>query len=1658
MRTGGKGGFQPGEDLLPAPAPPAAPAPPTLSFTPAADAGSTDRDVLIGYQLFLGRDPESSFVIADAKNSPVGAFIRALMGSGEFQSAVLDKLAAGRPLPHEAASAVPSPDHLDWLFRYVRVPGRAETVLRAATSWGEWLRTIVAVPGFPNAPSRAGSAPDGVQAKDAADGFVLINVDQPKPGDRLAPGSLIEGSGWVIAPSDVAEVAIVLDGKLLTHARYGLPRPDVARRFPHYRHVDHCGFSFSAEVPPDIAPAGASVLSVSVRTLRGETGQKGVRLMLPEAQTAAANGASSGAGGGDPAWPIRLSVEEAVVDADRKFRLRGWAVSAATMGPIVISLGDTAQGETRIGLSRPDIASAHPNYANAAQSGFAFTGDIPAAVAPGPGFVRVQASDAAGQRRQTIIPITIPPPGCFVSPDREPKAAGNEIDLACDTTLLTTDGVLTVGGWAIARSGAPAIRVDLDGITLGEARLGGARPDVGARFPDVAGAEQSGFAFIHQLPRRPKKGVHTLTLLATSPAGGRCVTELPVVAEAPAASPAAIKLLEGLAPPPASPNPSSLTPAPVSRPVPPRVVPGLRLEVDRPALEDGAAREAVRGTLTIAGWAAGRAGVEDVSVYCDERLLGHAHMGMRREDIGAAFPEYKGSLLAGYALVLPPGTLPEGNHTIRVVARAAVDGTAPGTKGAAGAAAPELERRFTLRVERYDALPSEGQVRLGVPPAEAAFGLSLLQRAGCQPHFTIVIAATADLAGLEATLDGLHGQVYRQWSALVFLPDAASLKAASALVSAIDRSGRVSLLSLAPPIAKPVTKPAAKRQKAAAAAEAPGASVSNFAADSLPAGSFVVSLRAGDRLGADALLEFAIGSASNRKAVFIYADELRHDAAQSRRQPFFKPDWSPELMLSMNYVGRPWCAAAGLLSQAGLSPAGLVSGSDYDAALRLTEMAAAAPGGIVQVSRVLCDRGPLEDGAAAEQAALAAALERRGERATVEPGSAAGTWRIRRQPAGRAAGPRRPRGTVAGRVSIIMPTCAARGLVRTAIKTIRATSGPALRGGCDVEIVILDNTPVRDTRTRAWLRRSADVVVDMPGAFNWSKFNNVGARAATGEFLLFLNDDIEAREPGWLEAMLEQARRPEVGVVGARLLYPDGTVQHGGQFLADHHARHAFRFADRDAPGPFGLAAVTREMISVTGACQMMRARVFADLGGFEEAHSVVNNDLDFCLRSWQAGLSVVYTPHATLIHHELASRANLEDSYDEARFRSTWRTRFLRGDPFRSPRLCLDSDHYAIDQELPVMLHAGRRGPPADAVRRILAVKLDHIGDFLTALPALRSLKRRFPKARIDLLAPAASAELAKREKLISETIVFDFFHARSGEGQKGVGEAEFRALAERLAPNQYDIAIDLRMQPETRLVLPHTGAAFLAGYDHNNRFPFLDVALEWEGDSRLVAKRAHVSERLVQLVSATEDACRSEDLPPDATPLAAAQVPSLATLPRGFLERPLVCIHPGVGNVVRQWPAANYAALIDLLAEEGLHSVLIGGPEEAAIAEDILRRIAVPGSAESVAGRVRLAQLPDVMRACVLFVGNNSGPKHIAASLGMPTIGIHSGVVDATEWAPLGRQAVAIRRQMICGPCYLEFASDCPRSLACLTGLRPRDVFEACRRLLVQGRLASD
>jgi ADP-heptose:LPS heptosyltransferase len=144
-------------------------------------------------------------------------------------------------------------------------------------------------------------------------------------------------------------------------------------------------------------------------------------------------------------------------------------------------------------------------------------------------------------------------------------------------------------------------------------------------------------------------------------------------------------------------------------------------------------------------------------------------------------------------------------------------------------------------------------------------------------------------------------------------------------------------------------------------------------------------------------------------------------------------------------------------------------------------------------------------------------------------------------------------------------------------------------------------------------------------------------------------------------------------------------------------------------------------------------------------------------------------------------------------------------------------------------------------------------------------------------------------------------------------------------------------------------------------------------------------------------------------------------------------------------------------LIEESQMHVAIIGGPDEEEVAKSVLERVRNTRSVWNLIGKFKLGELPGFLSACALFVGNNSGPQHIAAGIGVPTIGIHSGVVDAHEWGPLGPMAIALRRDMVCSPCYLEKPEDCSRGLACLQGLRPGDVYRSCVALLQAGPAAS-
>jgi ADP-heptose:LPS heptosyltransferase/GT2 family glycosyltransferase len=1372
-----------------------------------------------------------------------------------------------------------------------------------------------------------------------------------------------------------------------------------------------------------------------------------------------------------------LDIEEprpgAVVNPGAQIPGRGWLVSDAEIDSVRLYIGDQFCGFATYGAFRPDVLERFPGFAQADQSGIVFVLQAPAAAQEAD--LVVVATTRSGRETRRVVPLHIGAPAAAPQAAPASDAALWPIRMFIEQARLDAAGLLRVRGWIASRTPVESLQLRAGDIALGVPELGLPRPDIAILHPEYPNAPMAGFRLVEHVAA-PGGEQLLLHVQAITSDGARRHLIMPVdrpsqsagveggASESPFCCDVASVDAEGqvilsgwaisadgivsigvehagqpvgeanigLARPdvgnrypriPGSRNSGFHFSYDMERPpesgetitlrvrhgegaeqaydIPlqlrtgvwaeqaPGLAASIRFNIDEPVLQGDHARDVVGAMFTVTGWAIAPGGIDTVEVTIDDRIPARAYYGARREDIAAALPELPDSLLSGFTLHAGTLGLAAGEHTVRVQVRSKDGDT--------------QSRAFAITCGEIAAPWELTRPKLG--QAEIDFGSAILDRSThCtfQIHICLPDATSQAFARARATADSLRAQAYRHWRAVLCAPQ---------------------------PLPAPQRRELGPLEGGADRSKDSGRDISR---------AFVCCLHAGDVLGADALLEFAVHAVLHPDDDFIYADERRRSPIDGHAAAFFKPGWSPDLLLSSNYIGRAWCATRAVIRTARIAAADFASIGGYAIALRLTENA----GNIGHIPRLLLDTtgAPRHATDRADRSALAEAVTRRGLRATLAAGRAPGTFRLRRKI------------TRPGRVSVIIPTVAARGLIETTIQGLRGkTDWP------DIEIIVIDNIPAgQGGHWKDWLREHADRVIDMPEAFNWSRFNNVAAASATGDYLLFLNDDIEITQPDWLAILVSHAQRPEVGVVGPQLLYPDGKVQQSGIFLTATGGRHLFRFAAADEPGPFGLAVSEREIIAVTGACMLMRRDAFEQAGGFNESHSIINNDVDYCLRARRAGQAVIFTPHANLIHHELASRAQLPDEYDRGEFQKDWASLLREGDPFFNPNLSQHSDLWSPQPEPIETIFAAHPLVARDRVRRILAIKLDHIGDFVTALPALRRLKQRFPAAELHVLCAAASAIIAELEPSIDFTVQFDFFHARSGKGRRDVARDELLELREKLAPYEFDLAIDLRLQPETRPVLQYTGAKWLAGFIQGDLFAWLDIALPWEGDEKLIPKRHHVSDRLTQLVEAVSVACEPPlrvKLP--GTPANArsrmASLRAFAGMPPSFRTGLLICVHPGAGSDTKQWPAAYFATLIDLLIEvHNARIILIGGPDEAPVAADVIARISHPEKVFSVASKAKLADLPVILRACDMFVGNDSGPKHLAAALGVRTLGIHSAVVDAREWGPIGQHVVALRRRVYCGPCYIAAAAQCPRGMACLTGLLPADAYRACERLL--------
>ncbi|MEO6872044.1 MAG: glycosyltransferase family 2 protein [Chthoniobacterales bacterium] len=556
---------------------------------------------------------------------------------------------------------------------------------------------------------------------------------------------------------------------------------------------------------------------------------------------------------------------------------------------------------------------------------------------------------------------------------------------------------------------------------------------------------------------------------------------------------------------------------------------------------------------------------------------------------------------------------------------------------------------FSLRQRWHE--PNEYQKwfeRHRVMPAQAAALRAEAEAFTAQPLISIITPVyNTPVEWLEEAVNSVAEQIYRNWE-LLLIDDASTDHATlHALEKIAARDPRFRVLHL-------------EKNR--------GISVASNHGLEAARGEWIGLLDHDDVLEPDALYQTAKLLQQNPEADLIYSDEDKLNET-GFDGPMFKPDWSPDLFLSYNYLCHFTTIRLSLVRELGGFRPEFDFAQDYDLFLRIMS----ATSRIFHVPRILYHWRRSEGSTSTNIRSKPDALEaaRRGltdHLARVhEPGHVAIDWRthgfrIRRHL------------KEEKKISIIISTRDRIDLLARCVASVEAKSSYL-----NYEIVVVDNDS-QSEEAQAYFQNFPHRLLRYEGPFNYSAINNFAVENTNAPWLLFLNNDTEVIEGGWLTAMAEHVQRPEVGAVGARLILRDETIQHAGVVLGVRGmVKHAFYGFPAESPGVCRQLQVTRNYSAVTAACMMTRREVFQDVGGFDEERlPVIFNDVDLCLKMRQAGYLVVYTPFAKLYHDESASRrASVEPSEAEV-LRERWPD-LIEHDPYYNPNLSREHADFSL-------------------------------------------------------------------------------------------------------------------------------------------------------------------------------------------------------------------------------------------------------------------------------------------------------------------------------------------------------------------------------------------
>jgi len=449
---------------------------------------------------------------------------------------------------------------------------------------------------------------------------------------------------------------------------------------------------------------------------------------------------------------------------------------------------------------------------------------------------------------------------------------------------------------------------------------------------------------------------------------------------------------------------------------------------------------------------------------------------------------------------------------------------------------------------------------------------------------------------------------------------------------------------------------------------------------SLASGEFIGFLDHDDALASYALYEVVKTLNEKTDIDFVYTDEDKISRTGKRLDPHFKPDWSPDMLRSQNYITHFAVIRKKVIDEVGGFREGYDGSQDYDLFLRVTEITS----NIAHVPTVLYHWRMAPQSAAstshakpyayvAAKKAIKDSLKRRKVEAAVDYGITTGFYRVKYKLFSNPT------------VSIIIATRDKAGALRRCVQSVLDKTRYD-----NYRILIADNQS-REPQTFRYYEEIVSNpkvrIAKLDGSFNYSRINNYAVSLVDSEYIIFLDSLTEIISQKWLTAMLEHVQRKDIGIVGALLYYPNNTIYHAGMIVGIGGAvGYSHRRFPRNAYGYMNRARIVQNLSAVSGACLMTKKGVFKEVDGFDEHYQYAFSDVDFCLKIRGRGYLIVYTPYAELYHHgslgrdhEGAPAKQAESKKEMVYFQKKWQDVLAKGDPYYNPNLTLDKEDFSI-------------------------------------------------------------------------------------------------------------------------------------------------------------------------------------------------------------------------------------------------------------------------------------------------------------------------------------------------------------------------------------------